>query len=217
MPRSTPNAASSLATKMLAGRQPCGFMEVSPPARCRRPSLDTPLGTTSTDASSRCVHRAFLSRIAMRSKPGMHSGGGPKLIRPAMPQHRCTGRPNEPAEQRPPEGHLGRKSCRQLLVRLQRPRIQSRGAYECPSDDWTDRVTDRRHFDPWYAATAELYRRDLPDHYRSLGTVRQRQLSSVIVRAPYNRRSGLAICGSAPRRGNARGAAGLSSRTFTAP
>ena len=43
---------------------------------------------------------------------------------------------------------------------------------------------DRWHFDPCDAATAELYRRDLSNHYRSLGTVRQRQLPSEIVLAP---------------------------------
>src|ERR1700736_1521452 len=63
--------------------------------------------------------------------------------------------------------------------------IQSRGIYESPSDDRTARVTGRWHFDPCDAATAELYRRDLSDHYRSVGTVRQWQLSSAIVGSPY--------------------------------
>src|SRR5579863_1944796 len=37
---------------------------------------------------------------------------------------------------------------------------------ESPSDDRTDRATDRSHLDPCRAATTELYRRDLSHHHR---------------------------------------------------
>src|ERR1700704_2296716 len=61
--------------------------------------------------------------------------------------------------------------------------MQSRGLNESPSDDRTDRVTNRRYFDPCNAATAELYRRDLSNHYRSVGIGRQRQRSSGLTSA----------------------------------
>src|ERR1700730_6715621 len=64
--------------------------------------------------------------------------------------------------------------------------MQSRGVVnESASDDRTDRVAGRWHFDPRGAATAELYRRDLSNHYRSVGIARRRRLSSEIVQAPF--------------------------------
>src|SRR3982075_4263126 len=61
--------------------------------------------------------------------------------------------------------------------------MQSRGLNESPSDDRTDRVTNRRYFDPCNAATAELYRRGLSNHYWSVGNSRQRQRSSGLTSA----------------------------------
>src|SRR4029077_8670579 len=54
---------------------------------------------------------------------------------------------------------------------------------ESPSDDRAARVTARWHLDPCGAATVELHRRNLSDHYRSVGAIRRWQLSSAIVRA----------------------------------
>jgi hypothetical protein len=69
------------------------------------------------------------------------------------------------------------------VLTCRRPTIQSRGVRESPSDDRTHRVIGRWHLDPCGAATAELHHRDLFNHYGSLGTVRQRQLSSEIATA----------------------------------